>query len=293
MVAGPLIVIVGETGSGKSKLAMQIAKAYGGEIICADAWTIRKGMDIGTAKPTKHEQEEIPHHMLDLIYPDEDFSAADFQKKVGVVIKAIHKRNKIPILVGGNGLYIDGVVYNYSFLTTESTLPRRELNNMTVNQLMNVVKSEHINPEGVDQSNKRRLIRLIETKGQKAHRHNIGKSTVIIGLSTNSERLEKQLRSRLNNMMKAGLDDEVRRLSKRYGWGLEALKGVGYREWQDYFSGSINKQEVKERILKNSLHLAKKQRTWFKRNKDIHWITTPVNWQTVVDLLTTNNIIVV
>ncbi|HET8991745.1 MAG TPA: hypothetical protein VFN31_01790, partial [Candidatus Saccharimonadales bacterium] len=180
-MAGPLVAIVGETGSGKSELAIKIAKDYGGEIVCADAWTIRKGMDIGTAKPSIDDQKAVPHHLLDLVSPDQSFSVAQFQKQANVVIRSIHKRHKIPILVGGSGLYVDSVLYDYSFLTTDSKYSRDELNNKELVELKLIADQEQINTDGVDGSNKRRLVRLIETKGEIPKKKPLRNGSVILG----------------------------------------------------------------------------------------------------------------
>ena len=287
-MAGPLVAIVGETGSGKSDLAQQIALEFDGEIICADAWTIRKGMDIGTAKPSLEDQKKVTHHMLDLVYPNKEFSAAEFQKQTSRIINNMHKRNKLPVLVGGSGLYIDSVLYNYGFLTTVSETKRDTLNKLSIEDLKQIIKKEHISLAGVDELNKRRLIRLIETKGQPSSKHKLIDGALVIGLSIDKEILKDRLESRLNKMIKDGLEKEVRQLSQEYGWEIEAMKGVGYREWQDYLVGSINESALKQRIIIDSLKLAKKQRTWFKRNKDITWLNTPVNWSQVVDLVTTH-----
>jgi tRNA dimethylallyltransferase len=286
-VAKPLVAIVGETGSGKSDLAMRIAKKYDGEIICADATTVKKGMDIGTAKPSQKDRQEVPHHLLDLVEPDEPFSVAEFQKQASVVISDMHKRNRLPILVGGSGLYIDSILYNYSFLTTDSSTSRDQLNSLEINELIELIAKEHINTAGIDLSNKRRLIRLIETKGARGNRQSLIDGALVLGLIVNKDVLRDRIAARLELMLKEGLEEEVRNLSQRFGWEGETLKPVAYREWQDYFNGSINESELKERIIKDNLALAKKQRTWFKRNPDIEWLTTPVYWRDIVELMTT------
>jgi tRNA dimethylallyltransferase len=141
----------------------------------------------------------------------------------------------------------------------------------------------------VDVRNKRRLIRLIETNGAVPERKPMRQNTLVLGLSVERTELKKRIEKRVDGMFEAGLEGEVRGLVERYGWGCEALKGVGYAQWQGYFEGQISREEVRQKIIKATLDLAKRQRTWFKRNNSIHWLSTPVNWIEVVELLTTNN----
>lgn len=290
MVAGkvaPLLVIVGETASGKSALALHLAQLFCGEIICADAWTVRRGADIGTAKPSIADQEKIPHYLLDIIEPYDKFNASDFKTKANKAIDEINGRGKLPILVGGSGLYVDGVVFDYGFLPSAEYKDRNCLNRMEPDELIEVAKQKSLNIESVDRKNKRRLVRLIETGGAQPTRNELRDNTLIIGLKISREDLRQRVNKRVEQMLAAGLENEVFVLSREYGWGCEALKGIGYKEWQEYFEGNISKQEVGERIIKNTLYLAKRQRTWFKRNKSIHWYSTPVNLGEVVDIVTT------
>jgi tRNA dimethylallyltransferase len=291
MVAGskisPLLVIVGETASGKSALAIQAARKLNGEIICADAWTVRRGADIGTAKPTKEEQKLAAHHLIDIIGPDEPFNAASFKRLANDAIKDIASRGKLPILVGGTGLYIDGVLYDYSFLPSRENTSREELNELSNEDLVKRINDKGYDASGVDIKNNRRLIRLLETGGQKPQKKQIRSNTLVVGLAVDKDILKQRITNRADAMIKAGLENEVLGLSREYGWDSEALKGISYVEWHDYFLGSAKRDEVRENIIKNCLDLAKRQRTWFKRNKSIQWLATPVKWTDVVDLYTT------
>lgn len=283
----PLLVIVGETASGKSALALELARRLDGELICADSWTVRREVNIGTAKPTEAERSEVPHHLLDVAGPEEDFTAAVFKRLAGEAIKDISSRGKLPIMVGGTGLYIDGVLYDYEFLPAGDRGEREELNQLSAAGLVGRVKDLGLELGEVDQRNKRRLIRLIETNGAVPTRQELRDNTLIIGLKTDREVLEQRIISRVDNMIAVGLESEVRGLVERYGWGCEALKGVGYAQWKGYFEGSESRDEARHKIIKATLDLAKRQRTWFKRNKSIQWCTTPVSLDDVVESVTT------
>ncbi len=283
----PLVVIVGETGSGKSALALRLAQQFGGEIICADSWTVRRELDIGTAKPTPEERALVPHHLLDVVGPAEDFTAAVFQGLAKQAIDEITSRGKLPILVGGTGLYIDGVVYDFGFLPEGDRAAREELNCLSIAELLARIRASKIALHDVDIRNKRRLIRLIETNGAVPTKQQLRPNTLILGLKPAREDLETRLAERVDAMLAAGLEDEVRVLSEQYGWGCEGLKGVGYAQWQNYFLGTQTLAETRQKIIKATQDLAKRQRTWFKRNKSIQWFDTPVNQTAIVDLVTT------
>lgn len=283
----PLVVVVGETASGKSALALRLAQEFNGEIICADSWTVRREVNIGTAKPTAEEQAMVPHHLLDVAGPCEDFTAAVFKKLANEAIGDIANRGKLPIMVGGTGLYVDGVVYDFGFLPEGDRRAREELNKLTNQQLMERIKKLGLELGDIDTRNKRRLIRLIETGGAVPTKKALRENTLLVGLQSDRQELKDRIAKRVDAMLAAGLEDEARTLSGRYGWECEALKGIGYAEWQDYFSGVQNLSETRQKIIKNTLDLAKRQRTWFKRNKSIHWFSAPVNWHEVVDVITT------
>ncbi|HVX48014.1 MAG TPA: tRNA (adenosine(37)-N6)-dimethylallyltransferase MiaA [Candidatus Saccharimonadales bacterium] len=282
-----LIVVVGETASGKSALALKLARRVNGEIICADSWTVYKDFDIGTAKPTRLERAEVPHHLLDVADPRGGFSAAVFQQLAEPVITAIARRGKVPILVGGTGLYIDSILYHYSFMKEPSPELRAELNAMSLDELIERAEAAGFLRRDIDLRNKRRVIRLIETEGELPERQPLRPNTLIIGLKPPREDLEERIEKRTDAMLAAGLEREVHELAERYGWDCEAMKGVGYAQWRGYFEGSAALPETRAKIIKATMDLAKRQRTWFKRNKSIHWVSTPVKWQNVVELVTT------
>lgn len=283
----PLIAVVGETATGKSDLALDLAKEFNAEIVSADSWVVRKGVDIGTAKPDKNQMELIRHHMIDIIEPDDDYSAARYKEDAVRAINGVYARGKIPIVVGGTGLYVDAVLYDYSFLPNVSKETREELNSMNRDDLLALALTKHLPLDNIDIRNKRRIIRLIETNGGVASKKGLIEDCLVIGLSATREQLSDRITKRVDTMLINGLEDEVEALYLQYGWGCEALKGIGYHEWRKYFEGTQSIEITKQRIIKNSLMLAKRQRTWFKRNKSIRWFTTPVIFTDIEDLVTT------
>ena len=282
-----LVVIIGETASGKSSLALRLAQRFDGEIICADSWTVRKKVNIGTAKPSVADRVLVPHHLLDVVGPDEDFTAAVFKRLAKEAIEDITSRGKLPILAGGTGLYIDGVLYDYSFLPAGDRIGREELNKLSAKELLDRVQQHNISTTGVDTRNKRRLIRLLETEGAQPAKHDVRPNTLIIGLKIERDVLKQRIIDRTDAMLAAGLEQEVRDLQEQYGWQCEALKGVGYAQWRHYFEGGQTLAETRQKIIKATLDLAKRQHTWFKRNKSVQWFDTSVKWPNVVDVVTT------
>jgi tRNA dimethylallyltransferase len=282
-----LICVVGQTATGKSSLALRIAQQWNGEIICADSWTIRREVNIGTAKPSAEERKLIPYHLLDIVGPAEDFNAALFKTLANEAIDDIVSRGKLPLMVGGTGLYIDSVIYDYSFATVGNRHERELLDALTLPQLLKKIDDLAIELGDVDIRNKRRLVRLIETNGAQPTKNNLRDQTLLLGLRIDSNELKQRITDRLDAMLAAGLEDEVRQLSERYGWNCEALKGIGYAQWQEYFLGSENREQVRQKIIHATSNLAKRQHTWFQRNKSIQWLDTPVEWPKIVDLVTT------
>lgn len=282
-----IIIIVGETASGKSSLALQLAQRFDGEIICADSSTVRRQASIGTAKPTADEQALVAHHLVDIIDPDQDFSAAKFQKLARAAVTDISSRSKLPIVVGGTGLYIDALLYDYSFLPSVSQESREELNSLDLEQLLDLIEDKGYELGTIDTRNQRRLIRFIETGGVQPTKQVMRQNTLVLGLEADRAVLHQRIAERVDAMLKQGLVQEVKALADSYSWRCQALTAVGYSQWQDYFSGDKTIEETRQSIVKATRDLAKRQRTWFKRNKSIQWFSTPVNWSDIVDSVTT------
>lgn len=273
----PLIVIVGTTASGKSSLAVELARKYQGEIICADSRTVYKGMDIGTAKPTVQDQQEIPHHLLDVVTPDLPYSAAKFKEAAVKAIEDVSNRGKLPFLVGGTGLYIDSVIYDFAFLPPGSLEDREHLQALSVEELQKEIRARGL-PMPENSKNSRHLIRAIETNGAVAVRKRLRPNTLIIGLDRSKEDVVNAIHTRTKAMIDAGLANEVESLVETYGWDSPGLQAVGYREWRE--------NEAIEKIIRaievNSARYAKRQRTWFKRNLHIHWIKNVADAETAI-----------
>lgn len=271
----PLVVVVGETASGKSALALHLAEKFGGELICADSWTVYKGFDIGTAKPTVEEQKKVPHHLLDVAEPTEGFSAAVFKKLAVNTIQSIVKRGKVPILVGGTGLYIDSVLFDYQFLPPSDPALREELNALSLGEVLQRAEAMGLDTTGIDLRNKRRIVRLVENNGVRPTKGPMRENVLVLGIKTDREHLHDRIERRVDAMMAAGLEAEVRQLAGRYGWEVEPMKGIGYIEWKEYFADSQTLDETRAKIIKATMDLAKRQRTWFKRNLGIQWLDDP------------------
>ena len=257
----PLIVIVGPTASGKTSLAINLAEIYGGEIICADSRTVYKDMDIGTAKPSYEDCQRVPHWGIDLVYPYEYFSAAEFKQYSLKKIEDIRSRNKIPFLVGGTGLYIDAIVFDYKFGNKSDVKKRTLLEKLTIEEL-----SDNYN-------NKRYVIRCIEQGGINNNRKvEINNNIIVVGISTDRDNLRKRIKDRIEQFFDNNVVEEARILGKIYGWDNRAMSGNIYPILHKYIDNEINIEEAKVEIFYRDWHLAKRQMTWFRRNKNIEWL---------------------
>jgi tRNA dimethylallyltransferase len=235
-----LIAIVGPTASGKSKLAIRIAKEFNGEIIAADSRTIYKGMDVGTAKPASVDQEEIPHWGLDLVEPGQRYSAYDFQKYANDKIKRIRRRGKLPVLVGGTGLYIDSVLFDFKFSPAGSERDPR-------------------NPRHLKKTGKPADVQ-------------IRPGVLLVGLMPPDDTLRDNIARRAEDMFDQGVIDETRRLLQAYGeQALAGTAGIIYRIILQLIKGQISAEEALERFKYADWQYARRQKTWFKRNPHIQW----------------------
>ncbi len=274
MHKSPLIVIIGETASGKSALAIELAGRFNGEIICADSRTVYKGMDIGTAKPSSAEQGRVPHHLLDVVEPNQAYSVVDFQKQAEAAIEVIYKRGKLPIIVGGTGLYVDSLLFNFSFRDKADPELRAELEALPTEDLQKWIEEQGIEMP-LNHLNRRHLVRAIETAGQPPKRQKLRANTLVLGLQLPKEDLEARIKKRVSKMVIAGLEAEVKALMEVYGWESEAMKAISYREWQSYFQGQNSLEETIQEIIIDTKRYAKRQRTWFRRHPFIQWLSTP------------------
>ena len=268
----PLIVIVGPTASGKTSLAINLAEIYGGEIICADSRTVYKDMDIGTAKPSYEDCQRVPHWGIDLIYPYEYFSAAEFKQYALKKIEDIRSRNKIPFLVGGTGLYIDAIVFDYKFGNKSDVKKRTLLEKLTIEELWEYCSKNNIElPDNYN--NKRYVIRCIEQGGINNNRKvEINNNSIVVGISTDRDNLRKRIKDRIEQFFDNNVVEEAKILGKIYGWDNRAMSGNIYPILHKYIDNEISIEEAKLEIFYRDWHLAKRQMTWFRRNKNIEWL---------------------
>lgn len=270
----PLIVIVGPTASGKTELAIRIAKEFGGEIISADSRAVYKGLSIGTAKPSKDEQQGVPHWGIDVARPDERFTAADFKEYAVQKIAEIRARGHIPLLVGGTGLYIDAVVYDFQFPQIDNVIEvRSRFMKRTNEELIEYCNKNNIKLP-YNFHNKRHLVSQILRKGEVqksgyAPRDN----TVIVGIATEKSTLDERIKLRAKQIFASGVIDEAVAAAATYGWENEAMSGNIYPLIKQYLTGELTKSELQERFAIKDRQLAKRQVTWFKRNEHITWLS--------------------
>jgi len=280
-----VIVIVGPTASGKTALSLALAKKFNGEIISADSRQIYRGMDLGTAKATPKERKEIKHYLIDIKNPDQDYSVGQFKKDAIKATGQILKKGKLPIVVGGTGLYISALVNNLEFPKVKEDKKLRakleaEIKKYGLAYLFD--KLIKLDPEAlyiVDPKNPRRVVRALEValisgKPFTALRKK-GKPLfdfLLIGLNPPVEVLKKRIAGRIREMTKDGLVKELKGLVKKYGYKAKPFDAIGYREIIDYLNGKISLEEAINTISQNTLLYAKRQMTWFKRDKRIKWL---------------------
>ncbi len=268
----PTVFIVGPTASGKSELAMRVAKEYDGEIICADSQTIRRGLDIGTAKPKKEDRTSVVHHMLDVIEPYDRYSVAEFKTAAQGAINEVSVRGKLSIVVGGTGLYVDALLYDFQFRQSVSGETRLELEALTVDELQAMIKNKKlIMPE--NNNNTRHLIRTIESDGQASKKGEIMKDAVVVGLNPGKEAIQSRIQSRIQKMLEGGFLDELDRVIEKYGRPPEDFDAISYKIALEYRTdgGEYYQEKIAEKIAVSENRYAKRQMAWFKRNTDVVW----------------------
>ena len=277
----PLIVILGPTASGKSDLAIKLARKFNGEIVSADSRQIYKEMNIGTAKVTKKEMQNIPHYLLDIINPDQKFTLAQYKKQAIKTIKEIQKKNKLPFLVGGTMLYIQSIVDNLQIPEVKPDKKlRQELEIKTNQELYNQLKK--IDPDAlkvININNKRRMIRALEVcliTGKKFSKQKTKGSQLFnilqIGLKPDDKVLEQKISQRADKMIKAGLIKEIKNLIKKYNQENYSMNSIGYQEIISYINKEITLDQAKELIKIHTRQYFKRQMSWFRRDKKINWI---------------------
>ena len=276
-----IIVIAGVTASGKTTLGVELAKAHNGEIINADSVSIYKDLNIGSAKPSIVEQDGIKHHLLDILEISENYSAADFQKDARSLIDDIISRGKKPIIVGGTGLYINAVIYDYHFEEKELVEIDNNLSNQELKDILE--KADPESYKSIHVNNRKRLIRAVQiakTFGKsKAEVNRSNKKTRLYNakvffLEGDRQELYKRINQRVDEMFQNGLVDEVESLLKKNPelFSYKSINSIGYQEFKEYFPGNITLIELQDLIKRNTRRLAKRQITWFKHQTKSEWI---------------------
>ena len=276
-----IIVILGQTATGKSDFAVEVAKKINGKIISADSRQVYKGMDLGTGKVTKKEMEGIPHFMLDIVSPkNKTFSVSQFQKMANKKIKEILDKKNIPIVCGGTGYYIDSLINSLPF---PEVLPnkklRRELETKDATELFGILKKiDKDRAKNIDAKNKVRLIRAIEIAQELGQVPKLKKTkkeyeTIKIGLTFPDKELKGRIYERLIKRIKKGMIKEVEKLHESgVSWKKLESFGLEYRYVSFYLQKKMTKEEMIEKLFSAIWHFAKRQKTWFKRDKEIIWI---------------------
>ena len=284
----PVVAVVGPTASGKTALAAELCVRLGGEVISADSMQIYRHMDIATAKPTEEEKRGVPHHLLDFLEPDEEFSVARYCELAHAAASDIHSRGALPVIAGGTGLYIDSFLNNIDFADVEPDPElreslRREAEEKGVDQMLDELRS--FDPESADRlahgRNMKRIVRAIEVyraTGRTATEMNAVQTSaespyryVKIGLRAHDrDYLYDRINQRVDKMMCDGLFDEARRFYER-GYGSTAAAAIGYKELLPYLRGELELEVCVERLKQATRRYAKRQLTWFGRDPEIHW----------------------
>lgn len=267
----PLVAITGPTASGKTALALKLAKRWGGEIICADSRTVYKHMDIGTAKPTLEDRKAVPHWLLDVVDPGQRFTVADFQKLAFLAIDDIRSRGKIPFLVGGTGLYIDSVVLEFTFGSEADMTLRSELEKMSVVELQTLLQKQHV-PLPENKKNKRYLIRSYEKNNVPTSSTSLpNQDTFVVAIQTDMQELEQRICQRADEMLGKNILQETQHILSLYGSSGEAFTGNIYPIIQKLLEGEIGHEEARRLLVLRDRQLAKRQLTWLKRHDWVQW----------------------
>ncbi len=288
----PLIVLTGPTAVGKTDLSIRLAKAVDGEILSADSMQVYRGMDIGSAKIRPEEMEGVPHHLIDILDPEQEFNVVVFQKLCREAMEGVYRRGHIPILTGGTGFYIQAVLKDIDFTENEeNTDYRKQLEQMAEREGTQVLHRmlaavDPASAEAIHAHNVKRVIRALEfyhLTGQRISAHNereAGKGFAYrccyFVLNDDREKLYERIEMRVDRMMADGLVDEVKRLMNRgCTRDMVSMQGLGYKEILDYLAGETSLEEAVCRIKRDTRHFAKRQLTWFRREKEVIWLNKP------------------
>ena len=282
-----VIVICGPTASGKTSLSISLAKKINGEIVSCDSMQIYKEMDIGSAKPTVEEMQEIKHYFVDFVSPEKRYSVSEYKEDASKAIEEIINKGKTPIIVGGTGLYLNSLIYNIQYNEMEVDLNyRRELEKEAEEYGLEVLynRAKEIDPEAMEKvsaNDKKRITRVLEiynatgrnkTELEKKSRKEVPYNYLIFGINMERSILYDRINKRVDIMLEQGLIEEVKNLINKYSNMPTAMQGLGYKEVKEFLDGNISKEEMIEKIKMETRRYAKRQITWFKRIKNIIWL---------------------
>ena len=299
----PLIILTGPTAVGKSALSIALAKAVGGEIISADSMQVYKGMDVGTAKISKEEMDGIPHYLIDVLDPKEAFHVVRFKELGNAALEEIYHKNKIPILVGGTGFYIQALLYDIDFNMEEEkedNAYRQELNELAkekgahyLHEMLKQVDPDSAN--AIHENNVKRVIRALEyyhDTGDQISKHNAIQEAkespyqfIYFVLNDNRDAIYGRIEKRIDKMLEDGLVEEVKGLlDSGCKKEMVSMQGLGYKEIIDYLEGNLSLSEAVYILKRDTRHFAKRQLTWFRREKEVCWIQKE-RYETEADIL--------
>lgn len=283
-----VIVICGPTASGKTSLSIDLAKKINGEIISADSMQIYKDMNIGTAKPDDEEKQGIKHYLMDYVSPKERYSVAQFKNDAEIAIEEIISKGKIPIIVGGTGLYIDSLIYGIEYNNIEIDEEyRKELEKIIETQGLEILyeKAKEIDSQAmkkISPNDKKRIMRVLEIyhatgktkteQEEESRKNEVKYDYKVFALNMDREKLYERINKRVDIMIERGLIQEVEDLQKKYNEFPTAMQGLGYKEVVDYIQGKYTQEEMIEKIKMESRRYAKRQLTWFRKNKETIWL---------------------
>lgn len=294
-----VIIVIGPTASGKSSFSLDLAERINGSIISADSMQIYRGFNIGTAKIMPDEYKGIDHYMIDILNPDQEYSVSLYKEQAMACIDNIKTHNKIPIITGGTGLYINSLIYPMSFGSeTKDDELRHSLNEELKEYGAEFIHNKllQIAPEAASNlhpNNTRRVIRAIELalKDKLIVKDEISCPVidyVMVGLNIDRELLYTRINNRVDEMFRQGLTEEVNSLSDKYSFDIQAMQAIGYKEFKEYFDGSIDIDTLKEKIKKNTRNYAKRQMTWFRRYADIKWFNPLTQYEEGIEYVMRN-----
>ena len=283
-----VIVICGPTASGKTTLSIQLAQKINGEIISSDSMQIYKDMNIGTAKPDQQEMQGIKHYLLDFVEPNQKYSVADYKKDAENAIEDILQKGKVPIIVGGTGLYVDSLIYGIEYPNIEfDENYRKELERRVEKEGLEKLyeKAKKIDPQAmkkISRNDQKRILRVLEiynatgkTKTEQeieSRKNEVKYDYRVFAINMDREKLYDRINKRVDIMIQKGLIEEVENLLKKYNEFPTAMQGLGYKEVVEYIQGKVLKEDMIENIKRESRRYAKRQITWFKKNKQTIWI---------------------